>query len=257
MDEAESSAVVAPTNIAATRRKSRRRDKTRDNGHDKLPRLPKDAELSKRPLFRPAIPSPYSGSDNQKTVYVSAKTPFLSAVKRVEKLLKLADKRTVQSATTIAKQREQSRKRKRSFGEYDGDEIAGIAAVAEEQRKSGEDREEVVIKGTGKAVQKVLELGSWFQQRELEYRVRLRTGSVGAIDDVEVAEPEDDLEAEAGAGTVAPTEGDTANESMLDAGACERRNAPEVRPELDKPPEAVSGTRIRYLSVMEVAVSLI
>nr|OQO20582.1 hypothetical protein B0A51_10029 [Rachicladosporium sp. CCFEE 5018] len=256
MDEAKSSAVVVPVDNMLAPGKSRRRNRNRDNGHKKLPRLPQDAELSKRPLLRPAIPSPYSGSENQKTVYVSAKTPFLSAVKRVEKLLKLADKRTVQSATTIAKQREQSRKRKRSFGEYDGDEIAGIAAVAEDQRKSGEGREEVVIKGTGKAVQKVLELGLWFQQRELEYRVRLRTGSVGAIDDVEVAEPEDDLKAEAGAGTFAPTEGDTANESMLDAGAGERRNAPEVRPELDKPPEAVSGTRIRYLSVMEVAVSL-
>ncbi|KAK6435548.1 hypothetical protein LTR95_008268 [Oleoguttula sp. CCFEE 5521] len=255
MDEAESSAAVVPANNVAAQEKTRRRRKNRDDGHKKLPRLPKDAELSKRPLLRSPIPSPYSGSDNQKTVYVSAKTPFLSAVKRVEKLLKLADKRTVQSATTIAKQREQSRKRKRSFGEHEGDEISGIAAVAEEKRQSGEGREEVVIKGTGKAVQKVLELGLWFQQRELEYVVRLRTGSVGAIDDVEVADPEADGETETSS-AAAPTSGSTADEDMLDAEMGKKEVAPEAQPELEKPPEAVSGTRIRYLSVLEVAISL-
>ncbi|KAK6437717.1 hypothetical protein LTR95_006087 [Oleoguttula sp. CCFEE 5521] len=256
MDEAESPAIVAPVNNVAAHSKSRCRNRIQGSGHKKLPQLPKGAELSKRPLLRPAIPSPYSGPETQKTVYVSAKTPFLSAVKRVEKLLKLADKRTVHSATTISKQREQSRKRKRSFSEHEGDDIAGIAAVAEEKRESGEGGEEVVIKGTGKAVQRVLELGLWFQQRELEYVVGLRTGSVGAIDDVEIAEPENEGETAADAAADAPTGGSAVDEDMLDAEIGEKQVAPADLPDLQKPPEAVSGARIRYLSVMEVAVGL-
>jgi ribonuclease P/MRP protein subunit POP7 len=47
--------------------------------------------------------------------------------------------------------------------------------------------EEVILKGTGKAIQKVLALAAWFQdqaQDELGVKVVLRTSSVGAIDDV-------------------------------------------------------------------------
>jgi ribonuclease P/MRP protein subunit POP7 len=47
--------------------------------------------------------------------------------------------------------------------------------------------EEVILKGTGKAIQKVLALAAWFQdeaQNELGVKVVLRTSSVGAIDDV-------------------------------------------------------------------------
>jgi len=44
-------------------------------------------------------------------------------------------------------------------------------------------KEEVVMKGTGKAIEKVLQLALWFQGRE-EYKITIRTGSVGAVDDV-------------------------------------------------------------------------
>jgi ribonuclease P/MRP protein subunit POP7 len=90
-----------------------------------------------------------------------------------------------------------------------------------------------------------MEIGSWFLQREKEFVVRIRTGSVGAVDDVEVPEGEaedgedkmDVDQAEAGAESgKAATNGDDTGE--------------------EKEAEAVSGARVRYLSVLEVAVSL-
>lgn len=212
--------------------------------------------MSKRPLPRPAISSPYAGPGDLKVVYVSAKTPFLSAVKRVEKLLYLADKRAVQSAATEAKKAMRKRKR----GDEDADEISMIASIVEDRRnlpvgkdgrghdQGGRRGEKVTIKGTGKAVQKVLELGLWFQQRE-EYEVKLTTGTVAAIDDVEV---EEGIEEGAEAG------GKEGEDTMdVDAGgapAIQDKQSSEKDSKAEE--KASSGARIRYLSVLEVAVSL-
>lgn len=170
----------------------------------------------------------------------------MSAIKRVEKLLQLADKRDVQAATTLAKK---SNKRKRRRDDDGGeDEIGAVARFAEEgrektKRATGVTGEEVLIKGTGKAVGKVMEMGCWFMQRD-GFEVKVRTGSVGAVDDVEVPEEADDVESpekmdvdQAGPG--ADAEGDKEK----------TEHSKEVA-------EAVSGTRVRYLSVLEVAVSL-
>lgn len=43
------------------------------------------------------------------------------------------------------------------------------------------------MKGTGKAIEKVLQLALYWQQQE-DVMVQIRTGSVGAIDDVVEAE---------------------------------------------------------------------
>lgn len=206
-----------------------------------------DAQVTKRPLLRPAIPSPYTSSTTQKVVYVSARTPFMSAIKRVEKLLQLADKRDVQAATTLAKKNSNNKRKRRREDDGGEDEIGAIARFAEEGREKkkrvgGVGGEEVLIKGTGKAVAKVMEMGCWFLQRD-GFEVRVRTGSVGAVDDVEV--PEKDEEEEAGekmdldqAEPGADAEGDGKKE------------------EQSKEVEAVSGARVRYLSVLEVAVSI-
>lgn len=258
-----------------------------------------DAKVEKRPLLRPAIPSPYAGSSQQKIVYISSKTPFLSAVKRVEKLLNLADKRLVQSATTNAKQGDGSRgKRKRGA---DGDEILEIAEEVErmkgkKRRKvgdggaTGEDGggygdgskgEEVVMKGTGKAIHRVLELALWFQQRDEEYVVRLRTGSIGAIDDVSVEEDgasmgehvigdvgsedvvagaEEDggveVDMEEGQQPQAETlpDGIRQGDDGMEGGKKERRKRKRGKGALAA--DDVPETRVRYASVLEAAVSL-
>jgi ribonuclease P/MRP protein subunit POP7 len=171
----------------------------------------------------------------------------MSAIKRVEKLLRLADKRDLQTATTHAQKNKRKRRRDDDGGE---DEVVAVARGVEEEkerkrRAGGVSGEEVLIKGTGKAISKAMEIGSWFLQREKEFVVRIRTGSVGAVDDVEVPEGEaedgedkmDVDQAEAGAESgKAATNGDDTGE--------------------EKEAEAVSGARVRYLSVLEVAVSL-
>ncbi|KAK3658336.1 hypothetical protein LTR56_001747 [Elasticomyces elasticus] len=291
--------------MADTTRKPRRKPRNPQPSHHKLPKLPQNASVTKRPLQRPAIASPYAGVPQPKIVYVSARTPFMSAVKRVEKLLHLSEKRAIQSATTVVKQ--QGRKRKRG----QEDEVLGIAKQVEKAKAKarrggdgGDDDEDaageaVLIKGTGRAIEKALEMASWFQQKP-EYLVVLKTGSVGAIDDVEVEE--DDNEGEEG-GAEEKDDSNVGDVSMLDAsigevpataGAEDDDNTaeldgevPDPRPEqpcpaaLDKPQaqptsntdktapasvptttparrseEPVPETRIRYVSVLEVAVSL-
>ncbi|KAK0367044.1 hypothetical protein LTR91_013905 [Friedmanniomyces endolithicus] len=273
---------------------SQRKRRDPNPQHKKLVKLPQNATVTKRPLLRPAIPSPYAGANQPKVVYVSARTPFISAVKRVEKLLHLSDKRLVQSATTLAKHKgQQNRKRKRSA---DGtDEVMEIAREVEKQkskkRKAGgagyggeEDdidgvAEEVLIKGTGKAISKVMEMGLWFQQRP-EYSVILRTGSVAAIDDIEIG---DDVEGDGEAKRdttmvdvpqVTTTAGDrvgdtvTINNAAPDAGDSLLVPASEqpkgdagtetvaLAPTASRDAEPILETRIRYMSMLEVAVSL-
>ena len=204
-----------------------------------------DASITKRPLLRPAIASPYASSSAQKVVYVSARTPFMSAIKRVEKLLRLADKRDVQTATTHAQKNKRKRRRDDEGGE---DEVMAVARGVEEERDrkrraGGVSGEEVLVKGTGKAISKAMEVGLWFMQRDTEFVVRAKTGSVGAVDDVEVPEGE------------AEDDGEKMDVDQAQAGA-EGEDAALNDDGKDKKVEAVSGARVRYLSVLEVAVSL-
>lgn len=211
-------------------------------------------------------------------IYISAKTPFLSAVKRVEKLLHLSEKRLIQSAATIAKQ-SGGKKRKRGGG-ADEDEILDIAETVDRQKRlkkggkaGGGDNslgEGVVLKGTGKAIQKVMELGLWFQQKK-DYIVRLRTGSVAAIDDITVdedgvlgaaassaEEKESKDNTKVGAAEDQEMdEGDTILEKEAQSGIDVVDSAQRVKSTAPtEPMEPVSKTRIRYTSSLEVAVSL-
>ena len=107
----------------------------------------------------------------------------MSAVKRVQKLLQQAEKRNVQA---VAAQVKQSRRKQGRAGKGKGDETEEVAARLAESKRAGaeaEAREVVLIKGTGRAIAKALEVGLWFQQRD-EFGIQIRTGSVGAIDDI-------------------------------------------------------------------------
>ena len=215
-------------------------------------------------------------------------------MKRAEKLLHLADKRLVQSATTLAKQNRGTaatpgkRKRgglssNRAAGE---DEILDIAQEVERQKSEkgvrNEANEEVVLKGTGKAINKVLELALWFQQREDTYKVQLRTGSVSAIDDITVDESakdnemelfteetpgveEDDTEIEIDTKDRDREDVDTDELEMKAKGIGLKEDTLQqgksVSQKKAKPStlltEPVPETRVRRASVLEVAVSLI
>lgn len=144
-----------------------------------------DYKVEKRPLLRPPITSQYANADVAKVVYVSTKTPFMSAVKRVQKLLAQAEKRLAQSAADQVSNRPKY--------SHTNVEIMDIERVAATMAAQKNDQDEIVLKATGKAIAKALSLALWFQQR-IEYNVRIETGTVGAIDDIVPPEdaPEDE-----------------------------------------------------------------
>jgi ribonuclease P/MRP protein subunit POP7 len=189
-----------------------------------------DYKIEKRPLLRPAITSTYTNASTPKTIYISSKTPFMSAIKRAQKLLAQAEKRQAQSAADqISKQQQQQRGSKyttttnqNNNNNDDISDIERIAAAMAEIAKNSSD--EVILRATGKAISKALEMALWFQQRA-EYAIRIETGTVGAIDDI-----------------VAPDGNAGHDEAMvLDGGGGDDAGIPE--------------SRIRYASTIQIFVS--
>ena len=120
------------------------------------------AKVHKRPLLHPAIPSPFSGKQDEKVVYIRSLTPFMSAFRRVQKLLAQADKRAMQSAFA---------------------QKTASANLRSQDSPKVLDEESVYIRATGKAIDKALNLGLFIQNQN-EYAIRIRTGTVNAIDDI-------------------------------------------------------------------------
>lgn len=89
---------------------------------------------------------------------------------------------------------------------------------------TGKEPEEVVLKATNRAIQRVLGLALYFQGQE-DCRIRLRTGTVGVVDDIVV----NDVSAD-------PNEVDLANVEGDD--------------------EELPESRIRKATVVEVAITL-
>lgn len=85
-------------------------------------------------------------------VYISTKTPFISAVKRI------------QSCLDAAENTPKSKKQK-------------IASRGKQDEEAG-----VTLKATGKAIDKCLQLGTFFMGKACG--VRVKTGSVDVVDDV-------------------------------------------------------------------------
>jgi len=166
----------------------------------------------------------------------------MSAVKRVQKLLQQAEKRNVQA---VAAQVKQSRRKQGRGGKGKGDETEEVAARLAESKRAGaeaEAREVVLIKGTGRAIAKALEVGLWFQQRE-EFGIQIRTGSVGAVDDI-VEKDED--------GQLTEGDGEDKMELYKDAEIADNDHK-----DGDEQEEEVPESRIRYTSVVEIGVSLV
>lgn len=138
-----------------------------------------DSRILKRPIMHPPISSPYAGGDHPKVVYISAKTPFISAVKRVRKLLSLIEKRSVGKVDLFNGKDSNNQK---------------LKALDVEGSKKEKEPEEIVLKGTNRVIEKVLGLALFFQGQE-DLIVRLRTGTVGVVDDiVMVPSPPNDTE---------------------------------------------------------------
>lgn len=203
-----------------------------------------DARVQKRPIPHPPVASPYAGSSVPKVVYVSTKTPFMSAVKRVQKLLRQAEKRAMASLDLSSKRKTEKEK------------LAQLAQGHDQLRK-GKGEEEVFIKATGRAMDKALSVGKWFEARETEYVVRVKTGSVIVVDDVVedeearqkvVAEGEKVQQQESKDEESIPELSSSAK-SISKSAAKKRKRAANA--EADELPES----RTRWVNVVEIAVT--
>ena len=106
-------------------------------------------------------------------MYVSAKTPFISAVKRVRKLLSQAEKRSLGNVELINGR---------------GNDRQKLQQLREKTAPpKGKEPEEVILKATNRAIENVLGLALFFQGQD-DCRVLLRTGTVGVVDDLVISE---------------------------------------------------------------------
>ncbi len=110
----------------------------------------------------------------------------MSAVKRVQKLLRHAEKRATASVSAAVAGK--SKQQRRTHGNQNQDQQERLlAALARGEEREQLSSEEVFVKATGKAMKVALRVGRWFENggREAEYKVRVTTGSVLVVDDVE------------------------------------------------------------------------
>ncbi|KAK1533264.1 hypothetical protein CPAR01_09972 [Colletotrichum paranaense] len=133
---------------------------------NKLPRLPEGSKIQKRALPRRQQPN----SSKSQLIYVSASTPFMSAVSRVRKQL---DKSLKGNAPSTRGMNLNQR----------------IDLLHRDNGTKGGNGEAIVL-GTGRAIEKVLSIAAWFTEQS-DCEVEVRTKTVGTVDDV-VLEEEDE-----------------------------------------------------------------
>ncbi|EXK33306.1 hypothetical protein FOMG_12017 [Fusarium oxysporum f. sp. melonis 26406] len=133
----------------------------------KMPAISEGARVEKRPLTRRQPPA----SSKSRIIYVSSRTPFMAVVKRARKQLDDSLK-TTDAAPKYASLH---------------------SRVEALQRNSGRDADSaaVTLAGTGRAIEKILAVASWFEQ-EGDCEVEITTGTVGAVDDVVASGDEED-----------------------------------------------------------------
>ena len=170
----------------------------------------------------------------------------MSAVKRVQKLLRQAEKRATANISL-----EDSRKTEQQ-------KLAELAKVVEK-------REEVFVKATGRAIEKALNVGKWFEEKEAEYTVRVETGSVLVVDDVVEDEEKKDRELQKQQRKAAAqqnelqeskqdTEDKTESQKSASKGAAKEKKK--------RPASAISDdtelpeSRTRWVKMVQVAVTL-
>ncbi|KAL1796834.1 hypothetical protein ACET3X_005374 [Alternaria dauci] len=210
----------------------------------KLPKPPKNAKVTTRPLLHAPISSPFSSSGSAKTLYITATTPYIPTLKRIRKLLNEIVKREKQSANSLSKARGRGGRYAEANGRLEARDVE--AQIVGEMSKGssssnnnnnnvgkggitaqgkGKGGEEIYLKATGRAIPRALELGLHFQSDD-DCWVRVELGNVSAIDDIEVE-----------------SRGATGEEAS---------GEPEHEAEADDVPE----TRIRTLSSVTVSIGL-
>ncbi|KAK6363525.1 hypothetical protein TWF730_000957 [Orbilia blumenaviensis] len=144
--------------------------------HKRSRDLPKNSKIVKRPLPRPLPPSRLSA--DPKTVYVSAKSPFISVVKRVRKALAVFKDQSKVSVASGGRQKQRRQQPQQQFGSIQTKPLASDATIDDKAKY-------VTIKASGKAIEKALGLALYFQGQK-DTSVEIRTGTVEATDDIKV-----------------------------------------------------------------------
>ena len=169
----------------------------------------------------------------------------MSAVKRVQKLLKEAEKRAT-AKVDLADKNEKHRLEQLK---------KGTAALQ---------KEVVFIKATGRAVDKAVNVGKWFDAKE-EYSSRVKTGSVMVVDDiVEDEQLKEKLRQKTAQKT--PSTEDQASERVTQASSGPKEKAGgssssrtskkgKKRARVDDDDE-LPDSRTRWVKMVEIAVTL-
>lgn len=221
-----------------------------------------DARVEKRPILRPPIASPYAGASVPKVVYISAKTPFMCAIKRVQKLLGHAEKRATSKVDLSNKKISDKAK------------LEQVVQADEALKK-----ESVLIMATGRAIDKAMSLENWFREKGDEYDVNVRTKAVLVVDDIlpdsrgengagngddnrQTCEPRktrggDQEASDPNCQGASPSGDDVIKDPKLgleETKSMRRRRRARVRKPLNSDGEPTSRTR--YVNGVEIAVSL-
>lgn len=144
-----------------------------------------DSRVNKRPISRTQAlqrgshSSSTASNPKQRVIYVGNKSPFMSIVSRARKALENGPAGVHANSSSKGLPL-----------------AARVAALSTNPAAEGDgEGEEVLIRGTGRAMAKTLEVAAWFT-RQADVRVSLRTMTLEAVDDVVV--DEDEAEAEGG-----------------------------------------------------------
>lgn len=209
-----------------------------------------DTTITKRPLLRPAIPSPYAGHAAPKVIFLGSRTPFVSALKRVRSLLNHVDKRGTQAALARSSGGRRGG-RGRGRGGPGGRGSQSRDVERDRRRLEEIEQEPVFVKATGKAVEKALGLAA-VMMKQKEWKVVLRTGSVCAIDDLAAGDEEHPIAGEKDDDEGESMQVDPQAEEGEDSNGDKQVAAMVDNDDDDKLPE----TRIRYTSMIEIEVRL-
>ncbi|KAF1913707.1 Rpp20 subunit of nuclear RNase MRP and P-domain-containing protein [Ampelomyces quisqualis] len=147
--------------------------------HQKLPRLPPNTKICKRPLLHPSPAPPFSSALSPKTIYITPSTPFVPALKRIRALLAQIAHREEDAALQPLygnKARSAGALSNRLVERHIADACVGGG------KEGG--REKVFLKASGRAIPRALEVGVEMQAEGCGVRVEM--GSVRAVDDVEI-----------------------------------------------------------------------
>lgn len=165
----------------------------------------------------------------------------MSAAKRVQKLLRHAEKRATAGV---------------DLGNHKISEKEKLARLAKGQEALK--KEEVFIKATGRAIERALSVGKWFEEKEQEYAVRVKTGTVLVVDDIvedeEAKSKEMEKDGSTGENATRPTESKaTAATAASDQPLKKRkRHAKAAVPGGAELPES----RTRWVNMVEIAITL-